>query len=137
VSKTAAKHKTVAQTRHGPRTCFEARVERDGRKPLVARFGGIPLTRTKDATLVDRVPTPVTYPRKELTVRLRKGRCELCQEPGKVQVHQIRKLAQLDNPGADQPTWATVMVRKRRKTLVVCPSCHDLIHNRPPATTAA
>jgi hypothetical protein len=71
----------------------------------------------KDATLLDRVPDkPVTYPFKELTVRLRRGRCELCQQPGKVQVHQIRKLAWLEPPGADQPTWAKVIVRKRRKT---------------------
>jgi group II intron reverse transcriptase/maturase len=137
VSKAAAKHKAVAETPHGPRTCFEARVDRDGKQPLVARFGGISLTRKKDATLVDRVPTPVTYPVKELTVRLRKGRCELCQEPGTVQVHQVRKLAQLDKPGADQPAWATVMVRKRRKTLVVCHSCHDSIHDRQPTAAAA
>jgi group II intron reverse transcriptase/maturase len=138
VSKVAAKHKAVAETPHGKRTCFEARVHRDGKQPLVARFGGIPLVRRKDATLIDRVPDrPVTYPFKELTVRLRKGRCELCEEPGKVQVHQIRKLAQLDKPGADQPTWAKVMARKRRKTLVVCHPCHDTIHNRPPIATAA
>lgn len=137
VSKVATKHKAVAETPHGPRTCFEARVERDGKQPLVARFGGIPLTRKKDATLVDRVQTLVTYPVKELTVRLRKGRCELCQEPGKVQVHQVRKLAQLDKPGADQPAWATVMVKKRRKTLVVCHSCHDAIRDRQPTAAAA
>jgi group II intron reverse transcriptase/maturase len=40
VTKMAAKHKAVIATPHGPRRCFEARVERDGRKPLVARFGG-------------------------------------------------------------------------------------------------
>jgi hypothetical protein len=39
VSKMAAKHKARIQTPHGPRTCFEARIERDGRQPLVARFG--------------------------------------------------------------------------------------------------
>jgi hypothetical protein len=33
-------------TPHGPRTCFEAVVERGkDSKPLVARFGGIPLKR--------------------------------------------------------------------------------------------
>ena len=138
VTATATKHKAIVETPHGKRTCFEARVERDGKQPLVARFGGIPLVRKKDATLIDRVPEkPVTYPFKELTVRLRKGRCELCEEPGKVQVHQIRKLAQLEPAGADQPTWKTVMARKRRKTLVVCHPCHDTIHNRQPATTAA
>ena len=94
--------------------------------------------RRKDATLVDYVlDRPVTYPFKELTVRLRRGGCELCQEPGKVQVHQIRELAQVDQPGADQPAWARVMARKRRKTLVVCHPCHDTIHNRQPTATAA
>jgi hypothetical protein len=138
VTATATKHKTVVETPHGKRACFQARVDRDGKQPLVARFGGIPLVRKKDATLIDRVPDrPVTYPFKELTVRLRKGRCELCEEPGKVQVHQIRKLAQLNQPGADQPAWANLMARKRRKTLVVCHPCHDTIHNRPPIATAA
>jgi hypothetical protein len=137
VSKIATKHKAVVETPHGPRTCFEARVDRNSKQPLVARFGGIPLARAKDATLVDRVPPPVTYPFKELTVRLRKGRCELCQEPGKVQVHQIRRLAQLEPPGADQPAWATLMARKRRKTLVVCHACHDTIHDRQPTASAA
>jgi group II intron reverse transcriptase/maturase len=137
VSKIATKHKAVIETPHGPRTCFEARVDRNSKQPLVARFGGIPLARTKDATLVDRVPPPVTYPFKELTVRLRKGRCELCQEPGKVQVHQIRRLAQLEPLGADQPAWATLMARKRRKTLVVCHPCHHAIHDRQPAASAA
>ena len=47
VSKVAAKHKTAVETPHGKRTCFEARVDRDGKQPLVARFGGIPLVRRK------------------------------------------------------------------------------------------
>jgi hypothetical protein len=54
-----------------------------------------------------------------------------------VQVHQIRKLAQLEQPGAHQLAWATVMARMRRKTLVVCHTCHDPIHNRQPTATAA
>jgi len=42
-AKMAAKHKAKIMTPHGPRTCFEARIERDGKQPLVARFGEIPL----------------------------------------------------------------------------------------------
>ena len=137
VTKVAAKHRAVIQTPHGKRTCFQARVERTGKQPLVARFGGIPLARQKDARLLDRVPKSIIYPYKELTVRLRRGRCELCQQPGKVQVHQIRKLAQLDQLGADQPAWAALMARMRRKTLVVCHPCHQAIHHRQPAAAAA
>ena len=39
----AARYKAKIETPHGLRTCFEARVHRDGKKDLVARFGGIPL----------------------------------------------------------------------------------------------
>jgi hypothetical protein len=58
VTKMARKYKAVTATRHGPRVCFEARTERPGRKPLVARFGGIPLKRQKRAVLDDRLPVP-------------------------------------------------------------------------------
>ena len=47
VTKMARRYKAVTITPHGPRACFEARTERPGRKPLVARFGGIPLKRHK------------------------------------------------------------------------------------------
>src|SRR6267142_1601481 len=49
VAKTAARYKAKAITGHGPRTCFEARTKRKGRKDLVARFGGIPLRQNRRA----------------------------------------------------------------------------------------
>jgi len=137
VVKMAAKHKAKIDTPHGLRNCFEARVERNGKQPLVAQFGGIPLKRKKDAVLTDHVPKRVTYPRKELTTRLLRQRCELCERPGRVIVHQVRKLANLDKPGTGQPVWAALMARKRRKTLVVCHACHDTIHNRHTAANTA
>jgi group II intron reverse transcriptase/maturase len=137
VVKMAAKHRAKIDTPHGLRNCFEARVERNGKQPLVARFGGIPLKRNKKAVLTDHVPKRVTYPRKELTTRLLRQRCELCEQPGRVLVHQVRKLANLDKPGTGQPVWAAVMARKRRKTLVVCHPCHDTIHDRHTAANTA
>jgi group II intron reverse transcriptase/maturase len=136
VSKMAAKYQTKVKTRHGLRTCFEARVHRNGRPDLVARFGGIPLVRDKSAVIVDRVPAPAPHPRKELIYRLLTRRCELCGDPGKVLVHQVRKLSSLGPAAPGQPAWAAVMARKRRKTLVVCRPCHDIIHAHP-VTTAA
>src|SRR5438552_13461944 len=56
VSKMAAKHKAKIATPYGLRTCFEASIVRDDRKPLVARFGGIALKRQKTAVIVDRQP---------------------------------------------------------------------------------
>jgi hypothetical protein len=136
VKKMAARHRAKIRTPEGARTCFEARVERDGKPPLVARFGGIPLTRNRDAILTDRIPKALTYPRKELVTRLPAGRCELCGEHDKVRVHQVRALASLDGPGTDRPAWMTAMAQKRRKTLVVCRRCHHAIHGHPAPDTA-
>jgi group II intron reverse transcriptase/maturase len=137
VAKMAAKHRAKIETPYGPRTCYEARVERTGKRLLVARFGGIPLVRDKRAVLVDRNPSrQVTYPRKELVRRLLTRRCELCGEPGQVIVHQVRTLASLEKH-TDQPPWAALMLRKRRKTLVVCRPCHDTIHDGQPTAKTA
>jgi group II intron reverse transcriptase/maturase len=132
VSKMTARYKTTITTPHGPRTCLQATVERTGRKPLTATFGGIPLKRQRNAVLIDRKPTPGIIHRRELIERLQTGRCEMCQHPGEVEVHHVGKLAHLDKPGKPQPPWAQLMARKRRKTLVVCAACHDHIHRRQP-----
>jgi hypothetical protein len=137
VVKMAAKHQAKIKTPHGPRRCYEARVERHGKQPLVARFGGIPLVRKKDAVLIDRIPQRVPYPRKELVTRLLARRCELCEEPAKVVVHQVRSLTSLGKPDAGRPAWAALMARKRRKTLAVCQPCHDVIHDGPPIANTA
>ena len=52
-----------------------------------------------------------------------------------VEVHQIRRLADLAGSRQPQPEWAQLMARRRRKTLVVCPDCHKRIHTRQPAAT--
>ena len=134
VTKMAARHKAKVQTPHGPRTRFEARIERTGRKPLVAWFGGIPLKRQKNAALTDRQHTGPVYPNRQLVTRLLKGRCELCGRTGNISVHHVRALADLTRPGQPQPGWATVMAKIRRKSLVVCGDCHDLIHGHPAAS---
>jgi group II intron reverse transcriptase/maturase len=137
VTAMARKHQATIATPHGPRVCFQASVERAGKPPLVARFGGIPLKRQKKAVLDDRRPAPVTGRRhgSELLARLRAGRCELCEQRADVRVHQVSKLTDLARPGQPQPLWTHLMAKMRRKTLIVCPSCHDGIHNRQPATT--
>ena len=138
-AKTAARYKATIETPHGPRTCFEAVRIRDGnQKPLVARFGGIPLKRRKTAILTDRAPGREIHPRKEIITRLLRNTCELCQYNGQVQVHHVARLADLARSGHGQPAWARLMAKRRRKTLVVCPSCHDQIHaERPPAASTA
>jgi hypothetical protein len=127
----ARKCKTTTDTPYGPRTCFQVSVNRGkGRKPLVAQFGGIPLVQQKRAVLTDRDPTP-DIRRKELITRLLRGTCEICKRTQDVQVHHVRTLAELDQPGQPQPPWAQLMANRRRKTLVVCGTCHATIHATP------
>jgi hypothetical protein len=131
VAKTAALHKAVVQTSNGKRTCFEARKTREGKPDLVARFGGISLQRDRRAIIRDPAPAPAPYPRKELTRRLRKRECELCETGTPVTVHQVASLKALGKPGPGQPAWAALMTKMRRQTIIVCASCHDQIHAQP------
>jgi group II intron reverse transcriptase/maturase len=133
VTAMAARHKATVVTRDGPRTCFEAIRHRAGKKDLVARFGGIPLRRDKTAVITERGPVRAGYPRKELVRRLQRRLCELCEHGTTVTVHQVAGLSQLGLPGPGQPAWATLMAKKRRKTLIVCADCHDYIHANPVA----
>ncbi len=136
VTKMAARHQAKIATEDGPRTCFEARLRREGKKDLVARFGGIILRQDRRAVITDPAPVPACPPRKELIHRLRRRRCELCEHGTTVTVHQVAGLRQLGKPGPGQPAWAALMARMRRKTLIVCAACHEHIHASPVAHAA-
>jgi group II intron reverse transcriptase/maturase len=131
VTKMASRYKAKVITGDGPRTCFEARRKRRGKPDLVARFGGIILRQDRRAVIIDAAPVRVRVPRKELLARLRQRECELCETGTTVAVHHVAGLNALGKPGPDQPTWAAIMARKRRKTLIVCAPCHDWIHANP------
>ena len=76
VSKMARKYAATIQTPHGQYRCMQVRVDRgEGRKPLVATFGGIPLKRQQNAVLRDRVIGLMAAARK-LTPPLRAVTCE-------------------------------------------------------------
>jgi hypothetical protein len=137
----AAKHKTTVtamarqyhaetQTPYGTMKCLKVVVERGANKaPLVAQFGGIPLRRRKTATLKDQRPVSYTLSRTELITRLLADTCELCGSTEHCEVHHVRKLADLRPRGrAAKPLWIQRMSTLRRKTLVVCRTCHDHIH---------
>jgi hypothetical protein len=112
--------------------CLEVRVERTGKRPLVARFGGISLVRKPWATLNDR-PLMDQGGRTELLQRLLADECELCGSRENVQVHHIRKLADLKKKGRrEKPRWERLMIARQRKTLVVCQVCHTAIHTGKP-----
>jgi group II intron reverse transcriptase/maturase len=130
VTTMAGKYKTTVDTPHGPRKCLQVTVQRDRRrKPLVARFGAIPLRRNRAAVLTDLSPTMASTKRNELIHRLLAECCEICGSRTNIEVHHVRKLADLHRPGRpDRPAWVHLMAMRRRKTLVVCRPCHENIH---------
>lgn len=131
VSKMAARHRAVTETSHGKRTCFEAKKAREGKPDLIARFGGIPLIRDRNAVIRDSDLKPRTQVPREITRRLQMHWCELCERAVMVEAHHAVRLADLGEKGPGQPTWAALMMKKRRKTLIVCASCHEYIHAHP------
>jgi len=102
----------------------------EGKKPLVAMFGGISLAWKKHAILSDRPPAIYSSGRSEIVQRLLAQKCEHCgSEAGPFEVHHVRRLADLDWPGRkDRPLWVKRMAARQRKTLVVCNRCHQDIH---------
>jgi hypothetical protein len=124
-----ARYQARLQTDHGATPGLRVMVERGAeQRPLVAVWGGIPLRRQIQAVLDDQ-PAPVYAARSELVQRLLADTCELCGSHDGVQVHHVRALKDLRRPGrAERPAWVTVMATRRRKTLVVCRTCHAAIH---------
>jgi group II intron reverse transcriptase/maturase len=94
-----------------------------GKRPLVAHFGAVPLKHNAWATM-NESPTQVYSNRSELLDRLLAEKCELCGSSEKVEVHHVRKLADLKGRNRAEQR----MSARRRKTLVVCQRCHNAIH---------
>ena len=107
-------------------------IEREGKKPLVAEWGGIPLTWNIKATLNDQ-PERIWSTRSELEERLLADTCEYCGARGKCQVHHVRALKDLQVKGRrPKPQWMVLMAAHQRKTMGVCKTCHeDITHGRP------
>ena len=61
-----------------------------------------------------------------LKQRVERHTCELCHKDCRnLEIHQVKKLKDLKG----NAEWVLLMRKRRRKTLVVCPECHSLIHS--------
>ena len=125
----ARKYQTTLQAPNGKRLkCLQVMVEREGKKPLIAQFGGLQLIPRPKASISDVLPKPMNT-RTEILQRLLANRCELCKSTQEIEVHHIRKLADLEGKGGrEKSPWVKLMAARRRKTLVVCRRCHRKIH---------
>lgn len=136
VSEVYEKYQTTFTVDKKPYKGLQVTVIREGKKPLIAKWGGIPLKRKPNAVLNDQ--PPVFWPgRSEIEKRLLADTCELCGSREQITVHHIRALKDLNQPGRrEKPRWMTVMASRKRKTLVVCWSCHRSIHAGRPVKKA-
>jgi hypothetical protein len=125
VAKTYKRLASKKQTPHGPRACLKLVISREGKRPLVAEFGGISLVRQRTANIKEHSIRPYIHARSEVVDRLLNDTCEICKAIGDVEVHHIRKLSDLRKPGRkEKPLWMRIMAARNRKTLVVCRVCH-------------
>lgn len=133
VNKICARYFKTVKLPQGLRKCVEITVPVEGKKPLVARFGGIQLKRNLKATIEDLSTQRKPAPRNELIKRLLADECEICGAKGNIEVHHIRALKDLKIKGRnDLPQWMQIMSARKRKTLMVCSQCHDAIHAGKP-----
>lgn len=131
VSKVWRRYRATLATPSGPRKGLRVTIERkDGRKPLVAEWGGVSLARkTTGVALKDELPMIWRKRPAELVRRLNAGICELCESQTDVEVHHVRRLKDLQAwDQAQQPEWAKRMAARHRKSLIVCRGCHNSIH---------
>lgn len=73
----------------------------------------------------DKLPQTMYVPYPSLVERLKDGRCELCGKEGKVVMRHVRTLTKLKGNNE----WEKLMLKRHRKTLVVCEDCNSMIQN--------
>jgi group II intron reverse transcriptase/maturase len=114
-------------------TTFRETITRPGKEPLIATFGGMSLGQKPEGMGMDgfddrRAWCRPADTRTEVVMHLLYGRCTLCGAKG-VEMHHIRKLADIDRPGRrPKERWERIMAARRRKSIPVCERCHDGIH---------
>ncbi|MDQ2903172.1 MAG: reverse transcriptase domain-containing protein [Chloroflexota bacterium] len=135
VSKVYRKYKANLDIQGKMYKGLQVTVVREGKKPLVATWGGIPLIWDINASIEDQTQARWVG-RSELEKRLLAQICEQCgatRMTNQIEVHHIRALKDLEKyTGREKPRWVQTMAARRRKTLILCHTCHmDIQYGRP------
>ena len=98
---------------HGNRkSVLEVRVEREGKPPLIARWGVVSLRWRIETTIEDRLAPYRAINATELVQRLLADKCELCGSQESMEVHHVRALRDLNRKGLWVPEILTGFFRK-------------------------
>ena len=132
----ACKHKTSVRKiwkKYKSGYAIKVVVPREGKSSLTTSFGDMKLRRNSVINSnhqEDKFKT-VYNRQSELLKRILADKCELCDSELQIEVHHIRKISELKRRCAGKkviPEWKKEMIRKNRKTLVLCRNCHMSIH---------
>jgi group II intron reverse transcriptase/maturase len=138
----ASKHKTtvckIVKKHRVPNQeyrTFRAIQTRPGKEPLTATFGGMSLGKIAEGTGANDYNPKLAWfkpgsDRSEVVMHLLYGRkCSICGVYGPIEIHHIRRLADIDRPGRrPKAQWEKIMSARKRKFIPVCSACHDDIH---------
>jgi group II intron reverse transcriptase/maturase len=122
------KYGATIKTNEGDRKVILVKRSSQLGKPLVTHFGGVSLKWNKWASISEQPVEHIWSKRSELVQRVEAQECELCGSQNKIEVHHIRKLADLKQKGVTKAEWQKRMIARNRKTLIVCQKCHGDIH---------
>jgi group II intron reverse transcriptase/maturase len=80
---------------------------------------------TEDIDKIPQLDTKLRASRSSLAQRLEASICENCGKTGGYfEVHHVRKLKDVK----DKQGWEQIMSARKRKTMILCIECHDLLH---------
>ncbi len=117
------RYRTTIDTKDGTYKVLLVTVERDLKKPLITYFGGVSLRWNKWVKIDDHQISKIWNGRSEVVQRLLAQECEICGVTDNIEVHHIRKLADLKQKGcSERPEWMVKMSARKRKTRFGLPS---------------
>jgi len=129
----ASKHQTrmtaiLARLRHGNEHVYQYEVKGEQKEVRVFKLRHMA---TEPRTWeLDSIPITfrLTSLNSELVRRLNQESCEYCKCTDlPLESHHVKKLKDLRQKPHLQ-MWKQVMIARRRKTLILCTECHDLLH---------
>lgn len=111
------RYRTTIDTKHGIYKVLKVLVERDEKPPLITYFGGVCLRWNKWVEIDDNQAKHIWKYDCEVVQRLLAQECEICGATDNIEVHHIRKLADIKQKGCkERPEWMIKMSARKRKT---------------------
>lgn len=116
----------------GERTHFRVTIEREGKPPLIAKCGEVPLkTRKPPYINDDQTQYDIRWGKRgEIVARLLQDKCELCGAKGNIEAHHVNKVSNIRRKWRgrkNKPAWVEFIITRNRKSVMVCRKCHQQI----------